>query len=163
MSSEYGLYRPTDNHPIAVQIMQLYDQLQQEISRQPGGIRIHSPNDAAALLIPKMSQLQQEEFKIILLSVRNDVIGIEMVYRGAVNNVKIRIAEVFRPAILQNAYAVILAHNHPSGDPMPSSEDIAVTKDIVSAGKLLGIEVIDHLIIGEGRYKSMKELHYAIW
>ena len=78
------------------------------------------------------------------------------VYQGSLNSSWIRIAEVFRDAVRINAAAVIIAHNHPSGDPTPSPEDVAVTKAIVEAGKLLDIEVLDHLVIGQGRYVSMK-------
>ena len=83
--------------------------------------------------------------------------GVRTLYIGNVNSSIIRIAEVFRPAIAENAPAIILAHNHPSGDPSPSPEDVSVTRSIVAAGSTLGIDVLDHIIIGAGRFVSLKE------
>jgi len=86
------------------------------------------------------------------------VLGITEIYIGAVNNVQIRLGEVFKPAVQRNATAIILAHNHPSGDPTPSPDDIVVTRAAVQAGKLMDITVQDHLVIGHGgRYVSLKE------
>ena len=118
---------------------------------------IHSPGDGAALLQYEMSALEQEELRVILLDNRNRVLHIETVYRGSVNSSQIRVGELFRAAIRRSATAIIVAHNHPSGDPAPSPDDIAVTRAIVQAGKLLDIEVLDHLVIGRGRFVSLKE------
>jgi DNA repair protein RadC len=119
--------------------------------------RISSPEDAAGLVQYEMSALEQEHLRVILLDTRNQVLEIEELYRGSLNSSPVRIAEVFRPAIRKNAAALILVHNHPSGDPAPSPDDIALTKAIREAGRLLDIELLDHLVIGQGRFVSMKE------
>lgn len=119
--------------------------------------QVKSPGDAANLIALEMSALEQEEMRVILLDTRNRVLGIETIYKGSLNSAVVRIAELFRGAIKANAAAIILAHNHPSGDPSPSIEDVRLTRDAVQAGKLLAIEVLDHLIIGQGRWISLKE------
>lgn len=119
--------------------------------------KISSPADAAALVQFEMSALEQEHFRVMLLNTRNQVLGIDELYHGSLNASMIRVGEVFKPAIRKNAAAIIVVHNHPSGDPTPSSEDIVVTKAIVDAGMLLDIEVLDHLVIGMGSHVSMRE------
>jgi DNA repair protein RadC len=118
---------------------------------------IHSPIDAATLLSYEMGALEQEELRVILLDTRNRVLAIESVYRGSLNSSQIRVGELFKAAIRRNAAAVIVAHNHPSGDPSPSPDDIAVTRAIVQAGKLLDVEVLDHLVFGAQKFISLKE------
>lgn len=118
---------------------------------------IHSPADAAALLQFPMSALEQEELRVLLLDTRNRVLQMETVYRGSVNSSQVRVGELFKAAIRRNATAIVVAHNHPSGDPTPSPDDVAVTRAMVQAGKLLDVDVLDHLIIGMGRFVSMKE------
>ncbi len=118
---------------------------------------IHSPADAAELVRYEMSALEQEELRVLLLDTRNHIMHIETVYRGSLNSSQIRVGELFKPAIRRNAAAIIVIHNHPSGDPTPSPDDAAVTRAIVQAGKLLDIDVLDHLVIGRGRYISLKE------
>lgn len=118
---------------------------------------IHSPADAAALLQYEMSALEQEELRVILLDTRNRVMDISSVYRGSLNSSQVRVGELFKTPIRRNAAALIVVHNHPSGDPAPSPDDIAITRAIVQAGKLLDVEVLDHLVIGRGRYVSLKE------
>lgn len=118
---------------------------------------IHSPADAAALVLPEMSALEQEHLRVILLDTRNRVLDIVRVYQGSLNSAQVRIGEIFRPAIRRNAAALIVTHNHPSGDPTPSPDDVAVTRAIVQAGKLLDIQALDHLIVAGGRFVSLKE------
>jgi DNA repair protein RadC len=118
---------------------------------------INSPADAAALVIYEMSALEQEHLRILLLDRRNRVLEIEEVYRGSVNSSQVRVGEVFKAAVRKNASALIVVHNHPSGDPTPSPDDVAVTRAIVQAGKLLDVDVLDHLVIGQGRWVSLKE------
>ncbi len=118
---------------------------------------VQSPGDAAALVQYEMSALQQEHLRVINLDTRNRLINIEKLYVGSLNASTVRIAEIFKPAIQRNAAGLIVIHNHPSGDPTPSPEDVMLTRNIVNAGKLLDIEVIDHLVIGLGRYVSLKE------
>jgi DNA repair protein RadC len=118
---------------------------------------IHSPQDAADLVKYEMSALEQEELWVMLLDTRNRVLRIDTIYRGSLNSSQVRVGELFKNAIRRAAAAIIVVHNHPSGDPTPSPDDVAVTRAIVQAGKLLDIEVLDHLIIGSGQYVSLKE------
>ena len=118
---------------------------------------IHSPQDAADLVMYEMSALEQEHLRVILLDTRNRVLHIEEVYRGSLNSSQVRVGELFKAAIRRNAAAIIVVHNHPSGDPSPSPDDVAMTRAIVQAGKLLDIDVLDHLVIGRGRFVSLKE------
>jgi len=117
---------------------------------------IQSPDDAAVLLMYEMGALEQEYLRVILLDTRNRVVKMVDVYHGSLNASLIRVGEVFRDAVRINAASMIVAHNHPSGDPDPSPEDVQVTRAIVAAGKLLDIEVLDHLIIGKNRFVSLK-------
>ena len=118
---------------------------------------VNSPSDAYCLL-RDMETLEQEHLRVILLNIRMKSLGVIEVYIGAVNNIQIRLGEVFRPAIQRNASAIILAHNHPSSDPTPSPDDVTITRAAVQAGKLIDINVQDHLVIGRGgRYVSLKE------
>ena len=118
---------------------------------------IHSPQDAADLVIYEMSALEQEHLRVIQLDTRNRVVNIEEVYRGSLNSSQVRVGELFKGAVRRNLAAIIVVHNHPSGDPTPSPDDIALTRQITQAGKLLDIEVLDHLVIGQGRFISLKE------
>lgn len=117
---------------------------------------VRSPEDAAALVMYEMGALEVEHLRVMLLDTRNQVIRITQVYVGSLNASLIRVGEVFRDAVRANAASVIVVHNHPSGDPSPSPEDIVVTQEIVSSGKLLDIEVLDHIIIGKNRFVSLK-------
>ena len=119
--------------------------------------RVTSPADAANLLMSEMMFLEQEHLRLVLLDTRNRVIGTPNIYVGSLNTSVIRIGELFRAAIKANAAAFIVAHNHPSGDPSPSPEDVNVTRQLVAAGKLLDLEVLDHIVIGHQRYVSLKE------
>jgi DNA repair protein RadC len=116
---------------------------------------INSPADAAALVQYEMSALEQEQLRVILLNTRNHVLAVRTIYQGSLNSSQVRVGELFRPAIRENAAAIIVVHNHPSGDPSPSPDDVAITKAIIQAGKLLDIQVLDHLIIGQGRFISL--------
>jgi len=120
-------------------------------------MQIKSPTDAANLLMLEMSHLDQEHLRTVLLDTKNRVQAITTVYIGSVNTSLVRVGELFKDAVRRNSAAVIVVHNHPSGDPTPSPEDVLVTRQIVSAGKLLDIDVLDHLVIGDGRYVSMRE------
>ena len=106
---------------------------------------IKSPADAANLL-SEMSALEQETMRTILLDTKNRVVAMPTVYRGSLHTTVVRVTELFREAVRQNCAALIIAHNHPSGDPTPSPEDVAVTGEIVKAGKILDIDVLDHLV-----------------
>ncbi len=118
---------------------------------------IQSPDDAANLLMYQMQHLEQEHLMVLLLDTRNRLIGEPVnLYRGSLNTSLIRIAEIFRPAIRANAAAILIAHNHPSGSPDPSPEDVAITRAVVEAGRLLDVECLDHLIMGRGHFVSLK-------
>ncbi|MBI4282662.1 MAG: DNA repair protein RadC [Chloroflexi bacterium] len=117
---------------------------------------VKSPGDVF-LLLGEMSLLDQEELRVLLLNTKNQVLATHQVYRGNVNTSLIRVSELFRMAVRENCPAIIVAHNHPSGDPAPSPEDVEVTRDIVKGGQLLNIEVLDHIIIGRQGYVSLKE------
>ena len=120
-------------------------------------IAVRSPADVAQLLMAEMSYLQQEHFRVLHLDTRNRMLGSETICVGSVNATHLRVGEVFRDAVKRNCAAIIAVHNHPSGDPTPSPEDVEVTRQLVSAGKLLDVEVLDHLIIGQQRYVSLRE------
>ena len=117
---------------------------------------IRYPQDVANLLQGELGLLDQEHMRVLLLNTRNQVLGTSDVYRGSVHTAVVRIGELFRDALRQNAPAIILVHNHPSGDPHPSSEDIAMTKQAIEAGELLDVDVLDHVILAQGRFESMK-------
>ena len=119
--------------------------------------KITTPGDAANIVMAEMMLLDQEQLRVILLDTKNQVQRVDTVYVGSLNSAVIRVGEIFKGAIKVNAAALIVAHNHPSGDPSPSREDIAVTKEIAKAGRLLDIQVLDHLIIGHNRFISLKE------
>ena len=125
----------------------------------PGDERtaINSPADAAALVQAEMSLLEKEHLRTILLDRRNRVLEIVEVYQGSVSSSQVRVGEIFQAAISRNASALIVIHNHPSTDPTPSPDDVAVTRAIVQAGKLLDIELLDHVVIGGQRWVSLKE------
>ncbi len=118
---------------------------------------IRSAEDAARLLQSDMAVLDQEHMRVLVLNTRNHVLATADVYRGNVHTAVIRIGELFREALRHNAPAIILAHNHPSGDPSPSADDVAMTKQAVEGGELLDIEVLDHLVIGSNSYVSLKQ------
>lgn len=118
---------------------------------------IGKPADIAAVLMLEMGRKDQEEFIVVCLDTKNHVQRIHRLYRGTLNSSVVRVAEVFRIPIALNSAAIIVAHNHPSGVPQASPEDIDVTRLLVQAGATLQIEVLDHLIIGQGRWLSMRE------
>lgn len=118
---------------------------------------IDHPEGAANLVQYEMSILEQEELWILLLDTRSRVIETVKLYRGSVNTTQVRIGEIFRAAVRHNATAFIVVHNHPSGDPTPSPDDVRITRSIIEAGKLMDIELLDHLVIGRNRWVSLKE------
>ncbi len=119
--------------------------------------QITSPQDAANLVVGEMAFLEQEHLRAILLDTRHRVLEIVMVSVGGLNTASVRMGDMFREAVRSNASALIAVHNHPSGDPTPSAQDVAITRKMVEAGDLLGVKVLDHLVIGRGRWVSLKE------
>jgi len=120
--------------------------------------QIASPDDVVNLIGIEMAALDQEQLRAVLLDTKHRVLAIRTVYQGSVNQAQVRVAEVFRDAIRHNAVAIVVVHNHPSGDPTPSGNDVALTRRLCRAGELMGIEVIDHVILGDAAYCSMREL-----
>jgi DNA repair protein RadC len=104
-----------------------------------------------------MAVLEQEEMRVASLDTKNQVVRIVTLYRGSVNTTLTRVAEILRVAIQDNAPAFVLAHNHPSGDPTPSPEDVVVTRRLAEAAQTMDVEFLDHLIVGKGRFVSLKE------
>jgi DNA repair protein RadC len=127
-------------------------QVQPENRRQ-----VRSPGDLAPHMISQMGHLQQEHLKVVLLNTRNRVLAEEDVCRGSLNSAAVRVAEVYREPIRQNAAAIILVHNHPSGDPSPSPEDVRLTATVRQAGELLDIELLDHIVVGRQEFISLRE------
>ena len=122
--------------------------------------RMAAPQDGALLLMPKLRYETNEHFMLVLLNTKNRVIAVQQVSEGSLNSSVVHPREVFSPAIAQHAAAILVGHNHPSGDPEPSHEDKALTAVLVKTGNLLGIPLIDHIIIGDGIYYSFKEHGY---
>ena len=118
---------------------------------------VSSPRDVFNLLGAEMGHLDQEHLRVVLLSTNNEVRATQEVYVGNVNSSVVRVAEVMRPAIRENCPSIIIVHNHPSGDPSPSPEDILVTRQIRDAGEMMDIELLDHIIIGDQGFLSMKD------
>lgn len=119
--------------------------------------RATSPAEVADLLMTEMAYADQEFVKVVLLDSRNYVLAIPTVYKGSLNSAHVRMGELFKEAIRRNAAAIIVAHNHPSGDPTPSPEDIRFTAQLVKAARVLDMTVLDHVVIGHQRYISLKE------
>ena len=136
----------------------LHDKLNTQLYAYPSERPvIHSPKDAYNILKCFMSLLDHEELWVVNMDTRNRIMSMIALYKGSVNSSQVRVGEVFNQAILDKSPAIIVAHNHPSGDPSPSPDDVAVTRAIIHAGKLLDIDVIDHLVLGRDHYVSLKE------
>ena len=118
---------------------------------------IGSPQDAYEFFRLEMTDLPQEQLRVMTLDTKMRILSLHMVYQGTLNQSPVRAAEVFRPAIVDSAYGIIVAHNHPSGDPTPSADDVRTTRALVETGNLLGIVLLDHLVIGHDTFVSMKE------
>jgi len=145
--SLYDLYRSKD-------VVGLLKVIREMVVDQDA--EINTPENAYVLLAPELVDAEQEHLIVLNLNVRNKVIEKTEVYKGSLNSSFIRIAEIFKQAVRLNAASIILAHNHPSGDPSPSPEDISITKQVCQAGRLLDVQVLDHLILGKGRFTSLK-------
>ncbi len=120
-------------------------------------VDITSPEDVFNYMMEEMRYLEQEEFRIILLNIKNKVLGVETIFRGGLNSSIVHPREIFRLALRRSAASLILLHNHPSGDPTPSAEDISITRRLVEAGEVMGVNILDHIIMGEGRFLSFRE------
>ena len=131
--------------------------LVREGSSHTGKKHVHAPEDVHAIVSAEYADAVVETAMMLTLDTKNKVIGIFEISRGSLNASIIHPRDVFQRAILVNAASVILVHNHPSGDPTPSPEDVALTKKLVEAGRVMDITVLDHVIIGEGRFVSLRE------
>ncbi len=118
---------------------------------------VRCPSDAANIAIPLLGHKDREHFLVIYLNTRHHVMEHEVLYKGTLDTSPIRTAEVFRGAIRRNCAAIMIAHNHPSGDPTPSPQDVALTQHLVEAGELMEIKLLDHIVVGGNRYVSMRE------
>jgi DNA repair protein RadC len=122
-----------------------------------GRLSVRSPRDLADRLMPAMGRLEREELRVVLLNTKNAVLGISTVYQGNVSTALVRVGELFRDAVRQHAAGLILVHNHPSGDPTPSPDDLHLTAQAVAAGRLLDVPVLDHLIVGQDAFVSLRD------
>ena len=120
--------------------------------------QIRTPADIAEQLVPAMGHLEREELRVILLNTKNVVTAMETVYHGNLAGSSVRVGEVYRSAVRRHAAAAVVVHNHPSGDPSPSGEDLRITGELAQAGRLLDIDLLDHLVIGHGRWVSLRAL-----
>jgi DNA repair protein RadC len=120
--------------------------------------QIQGPEDVYGLLGSEMAALDHEQLRVVLLDTKNRVLRVALVYQGSVNSAHVRVAEVFKDAVRQNAPGIVVVHNHPSGDPTPSAADVALTTEVHRAAQLLGIDLVDHLIVGQGHYRSLRRL-----
>ncbi|MBT4376820.1 DNA repair protein RadC [archaeon] len=141
----------------AIQLLVINEISKRCISSKQKSPKIKSAKDAFELMHPKLSNLKKEYFKIILLDTKNKVIGIEQISVGILDASIIHPREIFKPAIKNSASRIILIHNHPSGDPTPSIEDLDITRKLTEVGELIGIQVLDHVIIGDKSFWSFNE------
>ena len=118
--------------------------------------RVNSPGDAADLFVERLQDEAQECLEVLTLNVKNEPLGVHQVYRGSTSASLVKVGEIVRVPLLAGAPSFIVVHNHPSGDPSPSAEDIAITKQITEAARLMDLEFLDHLIVGHGRWVSMR-------
>jgi DNA repair protein RadC len=125
--------------------------------RGQAGVAVRSPEQVAAYLGPELRDLAQEQLRAVLLDAKLHVLGTPLIYQGGLNATAIRLADCFREAVRLGADSLILVHNHPSGDPTPSPEDVRLTADAGRAGELLGIEVLDHVVVGRPGHVSLRE------
>ncbi len=118
---------------------------------------IRGPHDIAERLILQMGRLEREELRVVILDTKNHVLRVQTVYQGNVSSSLVRVGELYRDAVRLNAASIILVHNHPSGDPTPSPDDLHLTAEALAAGRLLDIGLLDHLVIGHDAYVSLRD------
>jgi DNA repair protein RadC len=121
------------------------------------GRQIHGPRDIAEMLVGELSGLEREELRVAVLNTRNAVLAVETVYQGNVSSSLVRVGELFCEAVRRQASGILLIHNHPSGDPSPSPDDLHLTAEAIAAGRLLDIPVLDHIVIGGGAWVSLRD------
>lgn len=143
-----------------MQMIKAVNELARRLYQQPQDVpfRIRGPQDVAILMVKEMRYLKQEQLRVLVLNTKNVVLSMETVSIGTANSSLVHPREVFRPAIRKGGTSIILVHNHPSGDPTPSQEDFASTERIRDCGKLMGIELLDHIVIGGATFVSLKDI-----
>ncbi len=142
----------------ACQLLAAFELGRRMVSLTPDArAKINSPRDVYNLLGADMRYREQEHLRVLLISTKSEVVGDHSIYKGTVNSASVRVAEVLKPAVLENAPSIIVVHNHPSGDPTPSGPDIMITRQIKQAAELLDIELLDHIVIGGPTFVSMKD------
>jgi DNA repair protein RadC len=141
----------------AVQLKAAVELGRRVATSQSARTSVRSPRDVSTLVMEEMRFLDREQFRIVLLDAKNHVLGVRVVSVGSLSSSIVHPREIFKEAIARSSAAIILVHNHPSGDPTPSREDVEVTRRLVEAGRLLGIEVLDHVVVGDNKYVSFKE------
>lgn len=145
----------------AVQLMAAVELGRRLSSKQTDAkFTIRSPKDAASYLMDDMTSLKQEHFVVLFLNIKNQVLHRQTIFVGSLNASIVHPREIFREAVRRSAASIVCAHNHPSGNPAPSPEDIAVTKRLMEAGSIVGIELLDHIIIGDHQFISLNEKGY---
>ena len=142
----------------AAQLVSAFELGRRVLADWPSGrFSVRAPRDLAERLVLQMGRLEREELRVVLLNAKNLVLGITTVYQGNVSTALVRVGELFRDAVRNHAAGLILVHNHPSGDPAPSPDDLHLTAETVAAGRLLDVPVLDHLIIGHDAYVSLRD------
>lgn len=139
-----------------IAMMELFNRFK-TLKSQKENLKISSPKDVSTLLINEMSNFKQEVFKLILLNTKSIIIGTKDVFKGTLNSSIVHPREVFKEAVQRGSANIIVCHNHPSGDPNPSKEDIDITLRLKECGNIMGIGLLDHIIIGNNKYVSLKE------
>jgi DNA repair protein RadC len=146
-------------HGVSVTLLAACELARRVASAWPeAGWQVRTPADLAERLVPAMGHLEQEELRVALLNTKNRVVDLVTLYVGNLAGTSVRVGEVYRDAVRRQAAAIVVVHNHPSGDPSPSSEDLRITGELAQAGRLLDIELLDHLVIGHGRWVSLRAL-----
>lgn len=151
-------YPHTPNHPANRRcIVQVYEYqfTRKRVAESPALIR--TPRDIEPIARVMLEDLESEALIVVCMNARNSVIGTEVVYKGNVSASLVRVGEIFRTAIRTNAAGIVIAHNHPSGDPTPSPDDLHLTAECIAAGRLLDIDVLDHIVIGEDSFVSLRD------
>ena len=158
-ASRFELERLHGVGPVrAAQLSAAFELGRRLLAEWPSGrLAVRAPRDLADRLVPDMGRLEREEMRVVLLNAKNVVLAVETVYQGNVSSALVRVGELFRDAVRRHAAGLILVHNHPSGDPAPSPDDLHLTAEAVAAGRLLDVPVLDHLVIGHDSYVSLRD------
>lgn len=145
-------------------VQRVMEALEAATSWWPAGRqRVQSPADLAAIAMPLLARREQEELHVAVVDGRNGLLALHQVYVGTATGTSVRIAELLRPVVDGGGVGFALVHNHPSGDPEPSEEDLQLTAEVAAAARLLDLEFLDHLVIGRGRWASIRSQRPTIW